>query len=38
MIEDVWSDNQEVRSLRQPIFEGSPQQFASDTLCNLKAA
>jgi hypothetical protein len=38
MIEDVWADHQEVRSWRQPIVEESPEQYATDNTCNLKAA
>jgi hypothetical protein len=38
MIEDAWVDYQESRRWRQPIVEGSLEQFESDTICNLKAA
>jgi hypothetical protein len=38
MIEDTWADFQEVRRWRQPIVEESPEQFTTDTTCNLKAA
>jgi hypothetical protein len=38
MIEDAWADYQESRRWRQPIVEESPEQFATDTTCNLKAA
>ena len=30
MIEDIWADHQEVRSWRQPIFEGLPSKYATD--------